>query len=246
MDLVVNAYLAAFMLGAVHAIEVDHVVAVSVFAGLKPKLKAAASYGARWGLGHAVVVVIVGAVLFWLDIKLPQQIIGWGEVAVGIALIALGLWALRTARKFHTHTPGQHVHSHEAPHGHLHAHTLPVGVASPQLHQHSHQHTHSHGGRRHHQHLPTAMGALHGLAGSAPVLALIPITLLQNFQQALIYLLLFSVGTTLSMTVYAALAALAVQGLNLTKKNVDRLTTGIAVITMSVGCWWIVSTLFLS
>jgi hypothetical protein len=89
------------------------------------------------------------------------------------------------------------------------------------------------------------MGALHGLAGSAPVLALVPVTLLASFHQALIYLILFSVGTTVSMMLYAGLAAIAIQSLGLTHKHVVRLTTGIAAATVVVGAWWVISAAFL-
>jgi ABC-type nickel/cobalt efflux system permease component RcnA len=116
------------------------------------------------------------------------------------------------------------------------------------LHAHEGQHGHSHSHQhkpadKHHQHLPTALGALHGLAGSAPVLALIPVTLLASFEQVVIYLLLFSVGTTLAMSVYALLAAAAVQGLGLSKHHVYRLTQGIAVATIVIGLWWMISSL---
>ena len=105
MDFISHAYLAAFMLGSVHALEVDHMIAVTVFAGMKPKLLAAANYGARWGLGHAAVVVLVGGSLALLHVKVPDQVIGYGEMLVGFALIALGVWAFRRAKKFHTHQP---------------------------------------------------------------------------------------------------------------------------------------------
>jgi ABC-type nickel/cobalt efflux system permease component RcnA len=234
MDLISNAYLAAFILGAIHAVEVDHMIAVSVFAGMKPRMLAAANYGARWGIGHALVVVLVGGIIALLNIKVPDNVVAYGEVLVGIALVALGIWALRRSKKFHTHPPREHAHSTQIPHGHLHAHNGQHG------HSHSHQHKPA---DKHHQHLPTALGALHGLAGSAPVLALIPVTLLASFEQVVIYLLLFSVGTTLAMSVYALLAAAAVQGLGLSKHHVYRLTQGIAVATIVIGLWWMISSL---
>ena len=238
MDLISNAYLAAFILGAVHAIEVDHMVAVSVFAGMKPRMAAAANYGARWGVGHAIVVMVVGSVLALLNVKVPDNIVSYGETLVGLALVALGIWALKRAKKFHTHAPHEHDHSDASHHGHLHAH--PLSVNNGDKHHH-HAHSSEHLAQHHHQHLPTALGALHGLAGSAPVLALISVTLLDSFQQVFIYLLLFSVGTTLAMSVYGLLAAAAVQGLGLSKQHVYRLTIGIALATILVGLWWIIS-----
>jgi len=234
MDLITNAYLAAFILGAIHAVEVDHMIAVSVFAGMKPRMLAAANYGARWGIGHALVVVLVGGLIALLNIKVPDNVVAYGEILVGFALIALGIWALRRSKKFHTHAPREHDHSAHSLHGHLHAHNGQYG------HSHNHQHKPA---DKHHQHLPTALGALHGLAGSAPVLALIPVTLLGSFQQVFIYLLLFSVGTTLAMSVYALLAAAAVQGLGLNKQHIYRLTNAIAIATIAVGIWWILSQL---
>ncbi|GAB1269549.1 hydantoin utilization protein A [Aurantivibrio infirmus] len=245
-----NAYLTALILGSVHAVEVDHMVAVSVFTGFKPKLKAAASYGARWGLGHGIVVVLAGGVLAWLDIKVPEKIVVWGECFVGLALIILGCWAMRAATRFHAHLPLEHVRIEEKAHGHLHSHEHKKSHKKnhEKNHEgHNHQHSHidnknntHHVAVKHHQHLPTAMGALHGLAGSAPVLALIPITLLVEFKQAIIYLLLFSIATTLSMTLYSVLAAAAMQGFQRNNKSIRMLTIGIAGVTIAVGIGWII------
>lgn len=233
MDFATHAYFAALILGAVHALEVDHMVAVTVFTGLKPRMSAAARYGARWGLGHGLVVVLVGGLLAFLNVQLAERYFSWGELLVGVALIALGLWALKVRRQFHAHRPLEHDHHHESLHGHLHAHPS----------QAAHHHNHIHNPRRHHQHLPTAMGALHGLAGSAPVLALIPVTLLDTTTSALIYLTLFSVGTTASMTIYALLAAATVHGFGLSQQRVAWVTTAISLATIAVGIWWSIKAL---
>ncbi len=254
MEFISNIYITAFVLGAVHAIEVDHMVAVSVFAGMKPKLRSAASYGCKWGLGHAITVVLVGGVIAWLGLKVPESIVRYGEVFVGIALVALGVWAIKTSKKFHTHSPEEHdldATHHQYSHGHLHAHIISGH------HEHPHRHVHTEK-IEHHQHLPAAMGALHGLAGSAPVLALIPITLLDNFQHAVYYLLMFSIGTTLSMMFYAILAALAIQRVSLRAVNnvegsrsgdllnVRLITRCISGVTILVGLWWIIRALNVS
>lgn len=245
-----NAYLTALMLGSVHAVEVDHMVAVSVFTGLKPKIKAAASYGARWGLGHAIVVVFLGAALAWLDIKIPEEIIIWLECFVGIALILLGCWAMRAATRFHAHLPIEHSNKQDEHHGHLHSHQQNSETKSKSqadaahYHPHNEDKTNSSKAATHHQHLPTAMGALHGLAGSAPVIALIPITLLVNFKQAIIYLLIFSIATTLSMTAYSVLAAVAMQRLRRNQQLIRALTKSIAIVTIAVGLGWIIKAFF--
>lgn len=269
MDLLTNIYFTAFILGVIHAIEVDHVVAVSVFAGLKPKIANAAQYGFKWGIGHAFAVVAVGCLIAGLGIKIPEDFSHWGEIIVGVALIALGFWALKTGQRFHAHTPQQHANAEnnennqssdiEHSHGHLHAHDHSQNEPHDQLHRHTHDegHDHRHDDRHdeknnekkfsHHQHLPAALGALHGLAGSAPVLALIPITLIDSFYQAVFYLLSFSLGATLSMMLYAVLAAIAIQRIDQQGKsallNVKMITRVIAVITIAVGVWWLMRAL---
>ncbi len=232
MDLNLGLYLTAFFVGALHAIEVDHMVAVSVFAGLKPKVKTAARYGARWGLGHAAMVVLVGALIALAQISISESWLSVGEAVVGVALIGLGLWALRAGKQIHIHAPAEHDDSSRSAHGHVHTHG-----AEEDDHRH-HHHSKVNDNSRH-QHFPTMMGALHGLVGSAPIVALVPIALVTSFSQALIYLLVFSIGTTLAMTVYAALAAAAIGRLSLGSGRIRYLTYGISAITMVVGCYWI-------
>jgi nickel/cobalt exporter len=65
----------------------------------------------------------------------------------------------------------------------------------------------------------TAVGLLHGCAGSAPVLALIPIATLQSPMMGVAYILLFCVGVSFSMLILGRLLALTA-----TKSN-NRLET---------------------
>ncbi|NRA25617.1 MAG: sulfite exporter TauE/SafE family protein [Oleispira sp.] len=51
-------------------------------------------------------------------------------------------------------------------------------------------------------HTPVMVGILHGLAGSAPALALIPAMLQTNLLEAMGYLLLFSAGVLFSMVTF--------------------------------------------
>lgn len=223
MELLSNAYLAAFFLGAVHALEVDHMIAMSAFVGSEPRIGVATAFGARWGVGHSVVVLGVGGVLAWFEIRLPQTAIAVGELAVGVALVLLGLWAFGAAKRFHSHGPDEH-----GGHAHFHQH----GEAKP-----GHRHGHGAGSRAHHRHMPTTMGALHGLVGTAPILALAPVTLIADFRTSMIYLTCFGLGTMVSMTSYAAFAALAVKGL---ATNAIRMVSFvIAAGTVGVGAWWI-------
>ncbi len=45
MSGLLSAYLAALVLGAIHALEVDHVAAVTAFVGSRPRVPTAVSFG---------------------------------------------------------------------------------------------------------------------------------------------------------------------------------------------------------
>lgn len=219
------AYAAAVALGASHALEVDHMVAVTAFVGARPRVVAAAAFGIRWGLGHAGAVLVFGALLAWSGLRLPDSAHGWAEVAVGVTLIGLGLWALRAAGRLHVHDPERHG-------GHTHLHAHPPGV-----HPHAHHHVDP---ERRHRHLAAAVGAVHGLAGTAPVAALIPVTLLPNPWAALGYLVAFGVGTIVGMGCYAALAAIAVGRAARSVVLARALARVTAAASLGVGAWWVV------
>lgn len=216
---------AAFALGASHALEVDHMVAVTTFVGGRPQLGTAARFGIRWGLGHAGAVLVAGAMLSWSGLRVPAAAAGWAELGVGVVLIALGWWAYRAARRLHVHDP-----HHHGGHAHLHAHP-------PETHPHSHDRADP---TRRHRHLATAVGAVHGLAGTAPLVALVPVTLLPGHWAALTYLAAFGLGTVLSMGLYAALAALAVGRAARSVSLAKTVARATALASLAVGVWWII------
>ncbi len=120
----------ACMLGALHALEIDHMLAVTTFVSRRPALRTAAGFGVRWGVGHSVAVLVAGAVLIATGVHLPERLDAAGEALVGLMLVALGTWALLSARKLHLHSAEEH-----GGHAHLHLH---AASTSPHEHQHSH------------------------------------------------------------------------------------------------------------
>ncbi|MBI4421823.1 MAG: hypothetical protein HY560_13450 [Gemmatimonadetes bacterium] len=227
------AYATALTLGATHALEVDHMVAVSAFVGGNPRLGPAIGFGVRWGLGHATVVLLAGALLAWSGLEVPPPAQRWAEIAVGLALLGVGTWAWRNARRLHVHNPERH-----GGHAHLHAH---AAAGNPHEHEHRHRGPRLPAAQRH-AHVSTLVGAVHGLAGTAPVVALIPVTLLPGLGAALGYLAAFGVGTTVGMGAYAALAALAVSHAASSLRVARLAAFGTAAASTAVGLWWLVST----
>lgn len=175
-------YLTALVLGTLHAFEADHLAAVTSFAVQKPQPRAAMRFGVQWALGHGTALLLVGVVLIFLGLRIPEAASLTMDRLVGAVLIALGAWTVWVTRRLHAH---EHTHG-----GHRHVH----------LHSHLIDKSHSH------KHAPTLMGLLHGLAGAAPAVALLPLARFQNAFGGVAYLLIFAAGTAASMSIYALCA----------------------------------------
>lgn len=214
----------ACVLGFLHALEVDHMLAVTNFVTQRPALRTAARFGFRWGLGHSVAVLAAGGLLLATGLRWPARFDQWAEAAVGVLLIGIGLWALRSTRNLHIHPPAEHG-------DHLHLHTHPDGRVGA----HAHPHIHPHRG-----HGITLVGLAHGLAGTSAVVALVPVTMVDRMSVGVGYLLAFGIGVTAAMTVFAALSALAMQtaaGRSLALgRRLSGLVAGAGVVT---GVFWI-------
>jgi hypothetical protein len=218
----------AFVLGFLHAMELDHMVAVTAFVSRRPALLTALGFGLRWGLGHSIAVLAAGAVLLATGLRWSPAMQPILEGAVGMALVAVGVWSLRTTRNLHLHAPPEH-----GDHAHLHVHR---GAGQTHIHPHGP----GLGTAHHHPHGITAVGLLHGLAGTSAVVALVPVTLLPSAGLGIAYLAAFGVGVTLGMILFAAVAAYAMR--RATARSLvwgRRVTSGAAVASLVVGVWWV-------
>ena len=111
-------------LGMRHAFDRDHVAAVTHFISLEPDPLKSAWFGFRWALGHAVTVLTLGSAVILLKLKLDPGFERYAELAVGVTLVALGVWrlGLLVQERWHAHT-----HEPVRPHVHQFAPTL-VGM----------------------------------------------------------------------------------------------------------------------
>src|SRR3954466_5837839 len=120
------------LLGMRHALEPDHLAAVSTLISEEPNSYKAAWLGACWGLGHTIALVAVGIVLLVLRAEMPHGVANAFELLVAMMLIALGIRAIYQAMHLgeagpvHAHQHGSLVHAHHAaaPHVHLGARAL--------------------------------------------------------------------------------------------------------------------------
>lgn len=99
-----------FVLGIKHAIEPDHIIAVSTIASRSKKLSQSSLAGVFWGIGHTATLFIVGICLLIIKGEIPEKWAMSLEFLVGIMLVYLGITTL-TAFKgvrihHHYHEPG--------------------------------------------------------------------------------------------------------------------------------------------
>jgi len=183
-----------FVLGLKHAIEADHIAAVSTIASEQASIVRSTFVGAFWGLGHTISLLVAGAAIVFLHIEISGRATVVLEFGVGIMLIVLGANALRKiieGGRLH-----MHVHEHG---GRLHAH--------PHVHNdRQHDNASNHHGLKLHRR-PFIVGMIHGLAGSGALMLLVLSTIRQPLI-ALSYVLTFGVGSTGGMMLMSALAGL--------------------------------------
>lgn len=165
MDMLVPIILASLPLGIIHALDADHIAAVSSLSGRTNGRRGPIKYALTWSLGHGGLLLLLSVATLMFHWALPPSLPYWAERLVGLVLIAAGasmLWAL--------------FRGHRIAGPHAHANNLRLK-------------------------LPFAVGMLHGLAGSAGMFALIPMTLYQP-ELGFVYVAIFSLGVMLGMMVF--------------------------------------------
>ena len=201
----------AFATGFTHALAPDHVAAVTTFVSRRPTPRECVRFGARWGLGHSASVLLAGGLLIALDVTVPEGVARNLERAVGVMLFGLGVWLLWTLT-----------------HGLVHS-------RDPQP-----DHDHGAGGDHHHDRRGSFMvGMAHGLAGTAPLIGIIPLAFIEPRSAAVAYLGLFSAGTILAMALFAGAAGalLAATG-RASPRAAYALRLGAAVGSTVLGAVW--------
>lgn len=171
-----------FLLGLRHALDADHLAAVSTVLAERPSLVASGAVGLWWGIGHTITLMMVGAVVLALGLHLPQNFEALAESGVAILLVVLGgtlgmkVYRERWHVHSHRHDGEEHVHfhSHQVQQGHRHRHWVTSTIR------------------------PLCIGMAHGLAGSAAVMLMI-LSATERMAQGLFSIAMFGAGSIVGM-----------------------------------------------
>ena len=99
------------VLGMRHALEPDHLAAVSTLVAEERRSTRAMFLGVCWGVGHTLALVAVGAALIGLRAEMPPRMTDVFELGVALMLVALGTRAIRRAARQGSVGPSA-VHQH--------------------------------------------------------------------------------------------------------------------------------------
>jgi hypothetical protein len=166
-----------FVFGLRHAFDADHIAAMSALVSGSSSLKRSMWRGVVWGAGHTATLLVVGLAVLVFKVAIPAQLEAVFETAVGIMLVGLGAAVL-----------------------------LGIFGGENKVHVHpataeSHSSTYSFDGKA------FAVGALHGLAGSAAIM-LIVLTTARSIHLGLAYIIVFGLGSILGMLVFSGAIAI--------------------------------------
>lgn len=97
--------------GARHALEPDHLAAVSSLVSGEKNARATMRFGALWGAGHALMLFVAGGALYLLEKELPEGLANLFELAVAAMLVVLGGRAIRKGLRGEIDSPHTHASS---------------------------------------------------------------------------------------------------------------------------------------
>jgi sulfite exporter TauE/SafE len=182
------------ILGLRHALDPDHVVAVSNIVSESKSVRRSSLVGTFWGLGHTTSLLSVGFLVIGLKVQISDRMTLWMEFAIALMLVGLGLKTIsKSLRGWKLHI---HRHTHDGS-SHIHVHLHDTGAEE----LHHHRHLLKSGTR------PFVVGLVHGMAGSATLMILVLATI-PSAVAGLVYVAIFGLGSVGGMLLMSSLISL--------------------------------------
>ena len=181
-------------IGLRHALDADHLAAISTIVSERKSLFSSLLIGGLWGVGHTASLLLAGIAVIALNLQIGKYEKPL-EFCVALMLIGLGanvLYKLARGGRVHFH---QHAHG-----GHKHLH--------PHVHDDKPEPEHSHHGLRLGLR-PLVIGMVHGLAGSAGLMLAVLATI-KSTPLAFAYIIIFGAGSIGGMMVMSLILSLPI------------------------------------
>lgn len=228
-----------FLLGMQHALEPDHIAAVSSIAARRTHVGDIVKHGLTWGVGHTLTLFVFAGAAILLGRAIPETVAQPIETAVGVMLVGLGahVWWRLCRDRVHFHA---HSHGDGTTHFHAHSHAgeiVPPASTVPHVRA---AHSHAHGFRWR----TLLVGLMHGMAGSAALLVL-TVSQAPSPVIGLGYVALFGIGSMIGMGMLSGVIAvpLAASARWLTWAN-RGLQMAVGAVTIGIGIHSIVENAF--
>jgi len=182
-------------LGLRHALDTDHLAAVSAIVSERKNWFSSLLIGGLWGVGHTASLLLAGVAVILMRFEIGRYEKPL-EFCVALMLIGLGVNVLYKLAR------GGRIHFHEHSHaGHAHIH--------PHLHDDKPEPTHSHHGLKLGVR-PLIIGMVHGLAGSAALMLSVLVTIKGSTALAFAYIIIFGAGSIGGMMVMSLILSLPI------------------------------------
>lgn len=178
-----SLWLFGVVLGMRHALEPDHLAAVSTLVAERRRSGSGAVLGGLWGVGHTTALLLVAAALGAAGAAMPPRLAVAFELCVAFMLVFIGARSLLLARRGRGRLAADAGHAHV-----LGATALPHAS-----------------GRWRFARRSLAVGLVHGLAGSGALTALVA-SRLPSAPGRVAYVMLFGFGSIVGMTLLSGIA----------------------------------------
>jgi nitrile hydratase accessory protein len=199
------------LLGMQHAFEPDHLAAVATLMTGERTSAKAAWLGACWGLGHTLTLLAAGTALVVWRAEMPVQATMAFELGVVLLLIGFGARAIHQAAR---NVVPRRTHSHTKPATSRFFDVDRWTLARPLL-----------------------VGAVHGLAGSGTLTALVVATL-PSTTTRLGYLTLFGLGSTLGMVALSGVLGWQIARMGSDRAIVRSFSLAVGCVSTVLGLFW--------
>lgn len=93
----------AFVFGFIHTFEADHLAAVTNLVTRNHSINTRAKDGMYWGIGHSLMIWIVGVLMLALKYNFQESSFTKLEGVVGVMLIILGIYRMIKSQSPHQH-----------------------------------------------------------------------------------------------------------------------------------------------